>query len=72
MGGLIERYQPPAAGHADHADQNFKARLRDCGRCLSPFETSPRWRYFCPRCRNTKDVRQGLSQTFSVNRERGG
>ena len=78
MGKLIERYQPPApatlatAGDSDHADPNFKPRLRDCGKCSRPFETTPRWRYFCPKCRATVNVQKGLSQTFSINRTRGG
>ena len=72
MGQLIERYRPPAVGASDHADPNFKARLRECGRCSRPFETTPRWRYFCPKCRLSGDVRKGLSQTFSTIRKRGG
>ena len=68
---MIERYQPPAAGEADHADPNFKPRLRDCGKCSRPFETSAAWRYFCPKCRNTVAVRKGLSQTFSTIRDKG-
>ena len=69
---MIERYQPPAPGASDHADPYFTSRLRDCGKCSRPFETSARWRYFCPKCRNTVDVRKGLSQTFSTIRTRGG
>ena len=64
---MIQRYyEPPKPGDEDHADPNFKARLRECGRCAKPFETTPRWRYFCGRCRATKDVRMGLAQTFSA------
>ena len=66
MPTTIDRYRPPAAGHADHADPNFKARLRDCGKCSRPFETTPGFRYFCPRCRASKEVRKGLAQTFSA------
>ena len=52
-------YLPPNPGEADHADPTFKPRLRDCGKpgCDRTFETTPRWRFFCPRCRQTKAVR---------------
>ena len=56
-------YKPLPPGYAD---AHFKARLRDCGKCSRPFETTPRWRYFCPKCRSTKTVRNGLSPTFSI------
>ena len=63
-------YLPPAAGEADHADPNFKPRLRGCGRCSNPFETTPRWRYFCPVCRKTPDVKKGLRRTLSISGKR--
>ena len=66
VGGIIERYQPPAAGDPDHADPHFRPRVRECGRYSRPFETSAAWRYFCPKCRTSTDVRRGLAQTFSA------
>ena len=49
-----------------YADQYFTARNRPCGKCSRPFTTTPRWRYFCPKCRATKPVRRGLPATFSI------
>ena len=49
-------YQPPADGSPESSDPLFRSRRRDCGKCSRPFETSVRWRYFCPRCRQTKAV----------------
>ena len=61
-------YQPPAIGESDHASPNFKPRLRDCGRCSKPFETTPRWRYFCGKCRKSHDVLKGLRVTYGLRR----
>ena len=44
-------YKPPSVGAFDHADPNFKPRLRPCGKCQRPFETSAKYRYFCGLCR---------------------
>ena len=51
MSAYESEYLPPLAGDLDHADPNFRARLRPCGKCLRPFTTSAKWRYFCPHCR---------------------
>ena len=59
-------YQPPAPGDPESADPNFKPRLRDCGRCSKPFETTPRWRYFCGKCRKSRDVLKGLHVTYGL------
>ena len=61
-------YQPPAPGEADHADPNFKPRLRDCGKpeCNRTFETTARWRYFCPKCRHWKARQKPPWRTFSI------
>ena len=69
---MIERYQPPEAGEADHADPNFKKRLRECGRCARPFETTPAWRYFCEKCRVSPVVKKKVTErhTFSIFRKR--
>ena len=62
----MQLYQPPEAGDPDHADPTFKPRLRDCGRCSRPFETSPAWRYFCPKCRVSPVVKKTALHTFSI------
>ena len=69
---MIERYQPPAAGEADHADPNFKPRLRPCGKwgAIETFQTSARWRYFCPKCRLRSNNRKPVRHTFSIPRKR--
>ena len=58
-------YKPLPPGYAD---EHFKPRLRACGKpgCGRTFETTPAFRYFCPKCRATKTVRNGLSPTFSI------
>ena len=62
----VKRYKPPKIGEADHADPYFKARLRECGRpgCHRTFRTTPRWRYFCEKCRKSHDVLKGLRLTY--------
>ena len=62
-------YEQPKIGDADHSDPNFKPRLRPCGKCQRPFETSAKWRYFCRRCRLSPEVRRGLRNTFSISRK---
>ena len=63
-------YLPPAAGEADHADPHFKPRLRDCGRCSNPFETTPRWRYFCPKMQSQSGCEEySIAYLFDVSKE---
>ena len=66
-------YQPPAAGDPDHADPNFKPRLRECGKpgCDQPFETTARWRYFCEKCRSGLDIRKHTAAYVFNLSERG-
>ena len=66
----MQLYKPPEIGEADHADPHFKPRLRDCGRCARPFETSPAWRYFCPKCRVNPVVKKTALHTFSMFQKR--
>ena len=47
----VPEYIPPAPGAADSADPLFKPKVRDCGRCGDPFQTTPGFRYFCGACR---------------------
>ena len=68
----IKRYQPPKIGEADHADPYFKPRLRECGRCSKPFETTPRWRYFCEKCRKSHGVLKGLRVEYGIPGARAG
>ena len=49
--GACPEYQPPAPGDHDHADPRFKPKVRPCGKCRRPFETSAKYRYFCGLCR---------------------
>ena len=65
-------YQAPSEGDPESADPNFKSRLRDCGKpeCDQSFQTSARWRYFCPKCRLCADIRKPQRQTFSIFRKR--
>ena len=66
----IKRYEPPPLGSADHADPYFKKRVRKCGRpgCDREFQTTPRWRYFCEKCRKSHDVLKGLGVTYGLRR----
>ena len=68
---MIERYKRPQPGEADHADPNFKPRVRECGKpgCHREFETTPSWRYFCPRCRVCSDIKKSEHRTFSISRK---
>ena len=69
----MQLYQPPEAGDPDHADPTFKPRLRDCGRCSRPFETSAAWRYFCPKCRvNPSCEEDSIAYLFDVSKEATG
>ena len=65
---LVKRYIPPEIGEADHADPYFKKRLRKCGRpgCHREFETTPRWRFFCGKCRKHPDVLKGLRLEYRI------
>ena len=65
-------YRPPKDGAPDSADPFFRARRRPCGYCGNEFETSPRWRYFCPNCRQATLVRKGLRRTVSLTPALGG
>ena len=47
----FESYQPPADGTEESADPNFVPRDRPCGLCGRGFVTSPKFRYYCGRCR---------------------
>ena len=64
-----KRYTPPKIGEGDHADPNFKPRLRECGRpgCEREFETTPRWRFFCDTCRKNREVLKGLHVTYGFH-----
>ena len=62
----MQLYQPPAPGEADHADQNFRAKRHPCGRCGEEFTTTPRWRFFCPKCRVSPVVKKTALHTFSM------
>ena len=69
---LGTKISTPGGWAADHASPNFKPRLRDCGRCSKPFETTPRWRYFCGKCRKSHDVLNGLRVTYGIPGARAG
>ena len=48
----------------------FQTTATDCGRCSKPFETTPRWRYFCGKCRKSRDVLKGLQVTYGLRMAR--
>ena len=64
----MQLYQPPAPGASDSADPHFKPRLRECGKpgCDRTFETTARWRFFCPKCRVSPVVKKTQRHTFSI------
>ena len=67
----MQLYQPPAAGEADHADPHFRAKRRPCGRCGEEFTTTPRWRYFCGKCRVVKKTALHTFSIFQTRRPGG-
>ena len=46
-----------------------RLRLRECGRpgCEREFETTPRWRFFCGKCRKNREVLKGLGVTYGFH-----
>ena len=50
-------YELPADGSPDSADPLFRKKVRACGRCNFKFTTTPRWRYFCERCRESASIK---------------
>ena len=61
----MQLYKPPAPGASDSADPLFRPKQRPCGRCGEEFTTTPRWRYFCGRCRVNPVVKNTALHTFS-------
>ena len=62
------QYVPPADGDPDSADPLFVPKRRRCGRCGEGFTTTPRWRYFCGRCRYSTLVKNPpTDRTYAIS-----
>ena len=63
----VYEYQPPSVGDHDHADPNFKPKVRPCGKCQRPFETSAKYRYFCGLCRLSPTRQRAQVRAYSTS-----
>ena len=67
----VSEYEPPAEGASDSADPHFRKKVRACGRCDFKFTTTPRWRYFCERCRQSAAVKKPpVDRTYTISSRR--
>ena len=65
----VHEYRPPAAdGDPDSSDPHFRARSRACGKCQRPFETTAKYRYYCPVCRAAPARKHTPIKEYSTGR----
>ena len=62
----VYEYKPPEPGDHDHADPFFKSRSRLCGKCQRPFETTPKYRYYCGLCRLAPARQRAQNRAYSA------